>query len=447
MERSSNLDFPPLYFDQEPIELLEPLAGLYGTTGIPTRGRCLVHHPVVRVEDVRRSDRHDPHFPDRSQEGGLYSQEPGRRRSSPLAARTGSTVVPAGIPVGEHDPMADAVDRLTLSGCPKAWFCVALVRRVKHGPRAEPLCHLWHCSAVVTNDFRTIRAKLPDEAFALVDGPEPEPTDPVEPSIWSGIASLPDDVSLRTADFHGEALKHAYEAWGYWISLVLDAQQLAEDVNVDALAVATSNAIDEFQASFYAALTGFYRQAIGVLRSITESMLAAAYFKRVPVADQKTNLEQWLSGHKDGLFAVGPRRKQLARVAPFDRFEERDASFLSRDDGWFAWLYGLLCAFVHARPAHADANGIVLYTTNGGMWSSNGPIYVARAFEFWEVLYFDAMLLALFLAGLSDERLPRLERPNDVPFMYFLECLMEWHPAPGPPPTAAAIARYLFPGE
>src|SRR5262249_36463630 len=159
-----------------------------------------------------------------------------------------------------------------------------------------------------------------------------------------------------------------------------------------------------------------YRQAIGMPRSVTESMLAAAYFKRVPTADQKTNLEQWLSGHRDGFFTVTPRRKQLARVAPFDRFEEREDSLLAKDRGWFGWLYGLLCAFVHARPAHADANGIVLETTNGGMWRSNGPVYVPRAFEFWEALYFDTMLLALLLAGLSDERLPRLEQPNAVPF-------------------------------
>jgi hypothetical protein len=294
------------------------------------------------------------------------------------------------------------------------------------------------------SDFRTERVKLPADLLALVvhAGATSEPVDLIDQPTWNGLTWLPDHVTLRTTDHHGASLKRAYEAWGYWVGLVLDIHGLVNEPQTDPLAVATLNAIDDFQASLQTALTGFYRQSIGVLRSVLESMLAAVYFKKL--SGKQDELTQWLNGHEDGRFQVGRARKELVLIDPLRRFESAQDSLLGQG-GWYPWLYGLLCAFVHGRPAHAEHGGTVLATTNSDMWQSNGPIYVPQAYDFWELNFFDAMLLSMLLAGLSDERLVNLERPQVTPFETFLEHLMEWHPSPGPPPTAAAVAGYLCP--
>jgi hypothetical protein len=39
-------------------------------------------------------------------------------------------------------------------------------------------------------DFRSVRALLPDEVFALIDAPRAEPTDPVTEDVWNGFMQL-----------------------------------------------------------------------------------------------------------------------------------------------------------------------------------------------------------------------------------------------------------------
>lgn len=289
-------------------------------------------------------------------------------------------------------------------------------------------------------DFRTSRRLLPPEAFALAEGSDEEPTDLVHVEDWNGITLLPDDVALRTSDHHGTMLRHAYESWGYWTGLVLDTQSLTAEPASDVLAIATMGATDEFQASIYFAMTGFYRQAIGTLRAVSEAMLGAAYLKKR--ADPAAHAA-WINGKTEGRVIVRRYRTELAGVDPYARFEQHDDSLFG-DKGWFAWLYEIQSAFVHGRPAHASSAGVTLDTTNAGMWQSNGPIYEPRAFEFWATMFFDTMLLAVLLAGLSDEALVMVLKPSAIPFETLVERLMEMHPEPGPPPTAAVMATYLM---
>ncbi|HEV3321491.1 MAG TPA: hypothetical protein VG147_04790 [Solirubrobacteraceae bacterium] len=290
------------------------------------------------------------------------------------------------------------------------------------------------------NDFRTERHKLPPEAFAISSGPEPSPTDPADKATWTGIVFLPDDVSLRTSDHHGETLHRVYECWGNWVGMILDVQSLCDPVR-DPLAVATANASDEFQASIYAALTGFYRQAIGSLRPALEAMLAAVYFS---VHREQDTIDQWLEGHEDARFWIGRVRRQLAAEAPFLQFEREDGALFA-DNGWFAWLYGIQSAFLHGRPAFTDQAGTRIETTNAGLWNSNGPIYSHEAFVLWSRVFFNSLLLSALFVGLADSRIVRLSKPNDVSYKAFIERLIDWHPAPGAPSVAATVAEYLMP--
>lgn len=297
-------------------------------------------------------------------------------------------------------------------------------------------------SASADDDFRFVRKKLPPEAFAVHTGVEPEARDLIDQETWDGMVRLPDDVALRTSEQHGAVLRNAYAAWVYWLGMVLDIQSICDPTG-DPLAVAVLNATDEFQASAYAALTGFYRQAIGTLRPALEAMLAAAYFKVLP---NQRAFANWRQGNQAGRLWIKTVRRKLVRCEPFPRFESPNDELLA-DGGWFAWLYGILSEFLHGRPAHTDEAGTRIETTNGGMWNSNGPIYAKDAFVLWSRLYFNTLLLSVLLAGLADERLVRLPKPHDIAYERFVETLMEWHPAPGAPPTAATIAEYLMPSQ
>ena len=63
------------------------------------------------------------------------------------------------------------------------------------------------------DDFRSTRAYLPDEAFALVsDKPDP-PIDRIDEKDWKGMIALADDVVLRTTSFQGKLAGHCYDAW------------------------------------------------------------------------------------------------------------------------------------------------------------------------------------------------------------------------------------------
>lgn len=306
--------------------------------------------------------------------------------------------------------------------------------------------------SVTDEDWRGQRRLLPPEALEMLKGGDAlRPTaadgigaDPVDPETWRGIVALPDDVSLRTSEQQGRVLRDAQAAWRHWLGLVVDIQRTRPDIEHDALVVATMSVAEELQASLYNALTGFYRQAIGMLRAPVEAMLAAADFSARP---DPQRLAQWLQGREEGRISVPKVRRALRKLEPYVRFEQEADSRLLGDDGWLTWLYGVLCAFVHGRPALTDAMGTSIETTNGGMWQSNGPVYAPRAFTFWSTLYFDSLLACALLAGLTEPRIIAVAEPSDIGYEQLIEHLMDWHPHPGPPPPAAAVAEHLMPSR
>src|SRR5580692_8012910 len=103
-------------------------------------------------------------------------------------------------------------------------------------------------------DFRTTRVLLPDEAFALVGGKRPGPTDLVSKDVWNGIMHLPDDVALTTSNHHGSQLAALHSLWGDW----LDAHGCDYE---EELFGAMLDATDCFQSSTFDALHGYYRSA------------------------------------------------------------------------------------------------------------------------------------------------------------------------------------------
>jgi hypothetical protein len=170
-------------------------------------------------------------------------------------------------------------------------------------------------------------------------------------------------------------------------------------------------------------------------------MLAGLLFAVHPNEEE---MSQWLGGHEEGRFGVRRARLRLAKDKRFSRFEGRDEELFA-DGGWFAWLYGILSAFLHGRPAFTDQAGTRIETTNTGLWNSNGPIYSEEAFVLWARIFFNSLLLSALFVGLADARIVHFTKPSDISYEAFIEKLMEWHPVPGAPNVAATIAEYLMP--
>lgn len=287
------------------------------------------------------------------------------------------------------------------------------------------------------DDFRGKRERLPKESFLIAPDVEPEPSDIIDSETWTSLVWLADDTSIRTSDHHGTILRDAHEMWGHWVALVLDVQSLLDRPHDDPLQVATLSAGDEWQASTYAALTGFYRQSVACLRPAIEGLLAGAYFRAFPDPDRQA---KWADGDETARLRFGEVRGKLAQVEPYRQFDQ----FLTRP-GWAERLYDLLSAFQHGRPSYADSAG-TMPTTNVELWGgSNGPVYDDKAFMLWARAYFNTLLFCLMIVGLAEPRIIDLEKPEELPYIAFLRRVWDSHPVPGVPRVAIPIAEYLDP--
>jgi hypothetical protein len=204
------------------------------------------------------------------------------------------------------------------------------------------------------SDFRNLRALLPDEVFALPKGGRKrrDPTDVVSEKTWQGIMHLPDDVAIMTSNHHGTALAALYTLWGDWI------EAIGEE---DPLFIPMLDAADCFQSSTFDSLHGYYRSALSSLRSALELVAIGALGCLVPRDDL------YLRWKKSAANLAFPScRGRLRRAA-----KEPVRSLLFKQGGWMDLLYYKLCDYAHSRPDSSD----------GAMWQSNGPIYVAIIFD------------------------------------------------------------------
>lgn len=254
------------------------------------------------------------------------------------------------------------------------------------------------------------------------------------------MISGPDDVSMRTTDYYGSAMAHAHEVWGYWVSLVLDLQSLVNVPDDDALCLAAILFGDELQASAYAALTGFYRQALSGLRSGLEAIVAGAYFRSSP---DPTKFARWADGDKEGQLWMKDVRKELGIIEPYSRFEAGSGlETLMPKNGWIEFLYTRLSGFTHGRPYFVDDQGNQIPSCNLHLWGgSNGPIYEPRSVRMWSVYYMDVLLCCLLLTGLAEPRLLKLRKSTDLSYREFVERLVKWH---GLHPVARTIIDHLL---
>ena len=291
-------------------------------------------------------------------------------------------------------------------------------------------------------DFRFRRYKLPPEAFLIHPEHEPEPTDLIDAKTWGHITTLPDDVSIRASERHGTLLKDTNQFTNHWIELTSDVQGLISDPKADALALSCLDAYDDFRASIYTALTGYYRQSRASLRYALEEILAGAYFRAYP---DPVKIHEWAEGYEKGRLRMGRLREALSKKEPYSRFENGENTIFSKD-GWVEFLYACLSAYSHGRPYYMLGEDVQIPTSCMGLWGgSNGPVYEYDSVIRWSKFFFETALFCQVMLGLAEGKL-LTEHPISDRYYIFLEHTLTRHPHyshPGLFPVIGQIIVYL----
>jgi hypothetical protein len=258
------------------------------------------------------------------------------------------------------------------------------------------------------NDFRTKVWVLDADDFAWSDGePAPPPSDLIDEKTWSGIQTFAQSVSVITSNCQGTLLKLMYDLWGAWLEAI-DVDALDNDPRPIDLTM--SDVIDEFQASIFNCLHGFYRQAIGCLRNVVELVVVGAYCE---VCGKSNEFKQWRAGAGEVRFDTAcARLAATPATASLDAHlhNEIDDSLFDQkrgtnEGGWARRLYAELCMYAHSRT-----NFI-----NPDLWEGNGPNYSYDGVIKTASLYLEALALCFTVVKLSR---PAFELPHAAEQLY-----------------------------
>ncbi len=242
-------------------------------------------------------------------------------------------------------------------------------------------------------DFRARRVVLTRKDFAFAPKPARRPSDIIDRETWESVVILPDDVAIRTSNYHGTTLRQLHDLWGAWVESFGSVHDCMFAVMLDAG--------DDFQAATYTALTGFYRLSVAALRSALELTVIGTWTQ---VCRKHREFRSWRSGRNalsfgqacDGLLgAAGPLEAHLGATIDDSIFAQRSSS---GEGGYARRMYRGISDFSHSRPGYAD----------GDMRQSNGPIYARSAFNHVAWVQFEtfAICFVLLLLARPKQQLP-----------------------------------------
>ena len=245
------------------------------------------------------------------------------------------------------------------------------------------------------DDFRSARLTVPARHFAHAQAFRVS-LDPVDLETWAELQAMPDDVCLQTTEYHGSTLKVQAKLQSAWIN----GMGFAADGSImnDALHQAAFEVEAEWQASTFACLHGFYRQAIETLRAALERTIIALRYQNDPSHLQFKN---WLAGKE--AFSFQPICDQLVKGNPSVQalnehlMKSGCARFIWQKEKnvtpqeWVGRLYAELCHYSHCRPKHAS----------GDIWKGPGPVYDPEAFSLTDRLYRETSAVCWFTAKIA----------------------------------------------
>lgn len=260
------------------------------------------------------------------------------------------------------------------------------------------------------DDFRSRRLLLEPEDFALgTDEPDSPPADLIDDETWRSMTSLQDDVSVRTSNEYGSALKEMWDLWREWNCVVGALQELVPSVGNSPLCAVASDVGDEFQASISNALVGFYRVAFSCLRNALENMCIGL---ELELSSDFVRFNSWRSGDIElnlgwaadllpSHSAASPIENHCKKVCADNFFRQRSPA---DNGGVIRRLFKRLSKFTHGTPGFTDAD----------MRNSNGPIFVPEAFQDWGSLFKTTYAVVLFAAKLGEPKLAALAYGSDL---------------------------------
>jgi hypothetical protein len=245
------------------------------------------------------------------------------------------------------------------------------------------------------DDFRAARLTVPAHHFALVETFRVS-LDPVDLETWTELQAVPDDVCLQTTAYHGSSLKVQKRLHSDWINRI--GFSADDSLMNDALQQAGFEVEAEWQASTFACLHGFYRQAIETLRAALERTIIALRYQASPSDLQFKN---WLEGKESLSFQ--PVCDQLVKnnhsiqalnehlmKSSCARFVWRKQRNVTPQE-WVGRLYAELCQYSHCRPNYAS----------GDLWKGPGPAYDPEAFRLTDRLYRETSVVCWVVARIA----------------------------------------------
>ena len=240
-------------------------------------------------------------------------------------------------------------------------------------------------------DFRSRRTVLTRNDFAYAPRPPKRPSDLIEKATWDSIVTLPDDVAVRTSNYHGTTIKQLHDLWGAWVECFGEVEDFVFHVMLDSA--------DDFQAATYTALTGYYRLSVSAVRTALELTAIGAWAQR---CGKHQEFKDWRSGEAelsigracDGLINGARTIENKLRQSVGDTLFEQKS--LHGQGGFVRRIFSGISDFAHARPG----------STDGAMRKSNGPIYVSSAFKHVSWIQFEAFALCYVLALIARPTVP-----------------------------------------
>ena len=207
--------------------------------------------------------------------------------------------------------------------------------------------------------------------------------------------SLPDDVAVRTTNHHGTAISRLLTLSHVWIELCQPR---------DPIATMLLDAHDDFQASLYNAITGFYRVSISASRNALELLAIGTWAQ---LCGKRKEFREYLRGDRtlsfgtacDGL-SSGARALEahLQSTLGAQLFNQRASTVRM---GYARQVFDHASDFTHSRPGHTDS----------ALRRSNGPIYVEEAFNHAAWIQSEVFSLSFIFILLAR---PRTQLPGSV---------------------------------
>lgn len=224
-------------------------------------------------------------------------------------------------------------------------------------------------------DFRRVRSYLAPHVFASwrLDDPDepdvlPPPDDLVPKEDWDEFMTLPTDVVLKTTSYEGTWASRIHRLDSDWHFASPMDPTSAPFMHWPGITVG-----EEFDAVVFNAVHGYFRQALGCLRNVLETLAAAA---SLAVTNDTAKYQAWESGADE--VPMREARPILRDSSDGTRIDaavaDPDAVFGDNQNHWIKRRYKELCAYTHGAAGH----------TNLDFWESNGPIFVPEAFPLVE---------------------------------------------------------------